>query len=352
MNILEYYSNRLIRFIFIFSFGFFLTSCYWFTAPKHRKAYFPSEVTAMESLNSSSNDYNMDIQMLFHEMDVIFSSDRNSTEGSSHYDLIGKTISFTWDQQEGSLTLQEISSSIAGFQMAKNLAESTLSSSNERGPYSFGDPDKGSYLLFSRDDEGFFTIHSKKFQIPYNVSTEQKIFEEEVSFRILSETGNEMYPSFYGAGFQKTNNLGSINQAEKLLLASDHEGSFNIYEIDLPANQDVMNFLQSEGLKQGRKLGINSDFEDQAPYVNQSRMVFASNRPGGFGGFDLYYSDFDGENWSDPTNMGPEINSEFDEFRPIIDLAPYYENSVLLFSSNRPGGLGGFDLYFVGVPKF
>ena len=50
--------------------------------------------------------------------------------------------------------------------------------------------------------------------------------------------------------------------------------------------------------------------------------------------------------------MGLEINTEFDEFRPIIDSAPYFENSVLLFSSNRPGGLGGFDLYFVGIPKF
>lgn len=338
---------------FLMVFGiFFLGGCYWFNAPKHRKAFFPSEVTAMESLNTPFNDYNMDIQMLFHEMDLIFSSDRNSGTGTSHYDLIGKTVSFIWDQQKGTFTMQVILASQSGNQLTKNLAESTQSSSNERGPYSFGTPENGSYLLFSRDDQGFFTVYAKKFQIPYNVSTKQEIFPGESSFRILSVSGNEMYPCLYGKTFQKANNLGSINKAEKLLLASDHEGSFNIYEIDLPENREVMTFLQSEGLKQGKKLGINSDFQDQAPFISKSRLVFASDRPGGFGGFDLYYSDFDGQNWSTPINMGPEINTEFDEFRPIIDPAPYYENSVLLFSSNRPGGKGGFDLYFVGVDNF
>ena len=104
-----------------------------------------------------------------------------------------------------------------------------------------------------------------------------------------------MYPCLYGKNFEKAYNLGSINRAEKLLLASDHEGSFNIYEIDLPENQEVMTFLQSEGLKKGKKLEINSDSEDQAPVVSKSKMVFASDRPGGYGGFDLNSLNFDGQ---------------------------------------------------------
>lgn len=331
---------------------FFLTSCYWFTAPKHRKAYFPSEVTAMEGLNTASNDYNMDIQISFHEMDIIFSSDRNTVSDQSHYDLIGKSVSFSWDQQEGNFATNVVPTSTSGYLFPEKLAESTHSPYNERGPYSFGFPEKGSYLLFSRDDQGFFTVYSKKFQIPYTVSTKQEIFPGEDSFRILSESGNEMYPCLYGKAFEKAYNLGSINRAEKLLLASDHEGSFNIYEIELPVNLEVMAFLQNGILKIGKRLAINSSSNDQAPYVSKSRMVFASDRPGGYGGYDLYFSDFDGESWSEPKNLGSEFNTEFDEFRPIIDSAPYFENSVLLFSSNRPGGLGGFDLYFVGIPKF
>jgi hypothetical protein len=324
-----------------------LTSSCWWLNPKYSEGYFPSEVTNLEALNTSFNDYNMDIRILFHEMDVIFSSDRNSA-GDLQYDLVANKVVFSWDQEEGIFT-ESVSSAES---LAKKLAGSTYSLFNERGPYTFGEPEKRSYLLFSRDDQGYFTIHSKAFQIPYNVSTTEEIFEGEESFRILSETGNEMYPSFYGENFEKVNYLGSRNKAEKLILSSDQDGKFDIYEIELPEDVEVMDFLRNGELKSGNKLSINSSGNDHAPFVSRSRMVFASDRPGGYGGYDLYYSDFDGNNWSQPQNFGPEINSEFDEFRPIIDPAPYFRNSVMLFSSNRPGGKGGFDLYFVGIPRF
>ena len=322
------------------------TSCWWLN-PKYSKGYFPREVTNFEALNTSFNDYNMDIRILFHEMDVTFSSDRNSN-GQRQYDLVGNNVVFSFDQESG--VFEE--STNPGESQAKKIAESTHTSFNERGPYTFGEPEKRSYLLFSRDDQGYFTIHSKAFQRPYNVSTIEEIFEGEESFRILSETGNEMYPSFYGKDFEKVNYLGSRNKAEKLILSSDQDGKFDIYEVEIPDGIEIMDFLRNGELKSGNKLSINSSENDQAPFVSKSRMVFASDRPGGFGGYDLYYSDFNGSNWSQPQNFGPEINSEFDEFRPIIDAAPYFENSVMIFSSNRTGGLGGFDLYYVGIPKY
>jgi len=289
----------------------------------------------------------MDIRILFHEMDIIFSSDRNS-EGTLQYDLVGEKVVFSWDQEEGVFT----ESVNTGESQAKNLAESTHSPFNDRGPYTFGEPEKRSHLLFSRDDKGYFTIHAKAFQIPYSVSTTQEIYEGEESFRILFETGNEMYPSFYGKDFEKANYLGSRNKAEKLILSSDQEGKFDVYEIELPEDAEVMDFLRNGELKSGIKLSLNSSGNDHAPFVSKSRMVFASDRPGGYGGYDLYYSDFVGSKWSQPQNFGPEINTEFDEFRPIIDPAPYFKNSVMFFSSNRPGGKGGFDLYYVGIPNY
>ncbi|MEB2785365.1 hypothetical protein [Algoriphagus persicinus] len=88
------------------------------------------------------------------------------------------------------------------------------------------------------------------------------------------------------------------------------------------------------------------------PFVYADLLVFSSDRPGGFGGYDLYYSHKTGDGWSEPVNFGPKINSEFDEFRPIVSDSWEFSNQVMIFSSNRPGGLGGFDLYFVGIPKF
>jgi hypothetical protein len=70
-------------------------------------------------------------------------------------------------------------------------------------------------------------------------------------------------------------------------------------------------------------------------------MVFASDKAGSFGGMDLYISRFDGKEWSQPENLGNEINSASDELFPCID-----NTGNLFFSSNRRPGLGGHDLFF------
>lgn len=81
-------------------------------------------------------------------------------------------------------------------------------------------------------------------------------------------------------------------------------------------------------------------------------LVFSSDRPGGLGGYDLYYSFKTGEGWTEPENFGPSVNSEYDEFWPVVSDSWEFSNQLMIFSSNRPGGLGGFDLYFTGIPKF
>ncbi|HEY0434077.1 MAG TPA: OmpA family protein [Chitinophagaceae bacterium] len=71
-------------------------------------------------------------------------------------------------------------------------------------------------------------------------------------------------------------------------------------------------------------------------------LIFAGNfSTGGFGGFDLYISYATPQGWSEPINLGPEINTEFWESSPA--LSP--DKKTLYFSSNRPGGYGGKDLY-------
>jgi hypothetical protein len=81
-------------------------------------------------------------------------------------------------------------------------------------------------------------------------------------------------------------------------------------------------------------------------------MVFSSNRPGGFGGYDLYFSKFENGAWDIPQNFGATINTEFDEYRPILfEEGADIKWHMMVFSSNREGGMGGFDLYFVGVEK-
>ncbi len=79
-----------------------------------------------------------------------------------------------------------------------------------------------------------------------------------------------------------------------------------------------------------------------SPRVDEEkkRIYFSSNRPGGQGGYDLYYSSWDDEmNFSEPVNLGKAINSASNERDGLRIGTTFY------FASDRNGGFGGLDVY-------
>jgi outer membrane protein OmpA-like peptidoglycan-associated protein len=81
---------------------------------------------------------------------------------------------------------------------------------------------------------------------------------------------------------------------------------------------------------------------DQAPYFfDDTTLVFASRRAGGQGGLDLYITNFRGGAWTTPQNLGPAVNSPYDETTPFLSV----DGRTLYFSSNRVEGLGGLDVF-------
>lgn len=81
---------------------------------------------------------------------------------------------------------------------------------------------------------------------------------------------------------------------------------------------------------------------DRAPYFyNDTILIFASRRKGGFGGLDLYVSTFSKGNWSAPQNLGPVINTPYDESSPFLAM----NGRTLYFSSNAVHrSIGGMDI--------
>lgn len=72
-------------------------------------------------------------------------------------------------------------------------------------------------------------------------------------------------------------------------------------------------------------------------------LYFASARPGGFGGIDIYYSQKDKEGkWQKAKNIGKPINTDKDDKSPFM----HSDSHTLYFASNGGYGLGGFDIYF------
>jgi outer membrane protein OmpA-like peptidoglycan-associated protein len=90
-------------------------------------------------------------------------------------------------------------------------------------------------------------------------------------------------------------------------------------------------------------LSINSnDFTNMHPSVSKDGLTlyFVSNRPGGIGGTDIYMSSKSNGKWSDPVNLGPKINTAGNEQFPYISSEGY-----LYFASNGHAGLGGLDVF-------
>jgi outer membrane protein OmpA-like peptidoglycan-associated protein len=93
-----------------------------------------------------------------------------------------------------------------------------------------------------------------------------------------------------------------------------------------------------------RELRVNNEWYNvTTPCLSPDgkKLYFASDKPGGFGGSDLYYSEWKNDRWEDPVNLGPVINTKGNESYPYIN-----PSGELFFSSDGHPGHGGKDIFF------
>lgn len=94
-----------------------------------------------------------------------------------------------------------------------------------------------------------------------------------------------------------------------------------------------------------RNLGpdINSRSWEAQPSLSPDgrTLYYVSDRKGGYGGKDIWYSTRTEEGWSAPKNMGPDINTDGDESCPFL----HFDGNTLYFASNGHVGMGGSDLF-------
>ena len=114
-------------------------------------------------------------------------------------------------------------------------------------------------------------------------------------------------------------------------------GNFDIY----------ISYLTPKGWSEAVNLGgkVNSDQWDSQPCLSPDKrdLFFASRRFGGLGGSDIYVCHMQSNGrWSEPENVGPEINTTGDDQCPFI----HADNQTLYFTSNGLQGYGGNDLFY------
>ncbi len=110
-------------------------------------------------------------------------------------------------------------------------------------------------------------------------------------------------------------------------------------------NLKIFSAIKVKGVwKENRNLRINSDYYSTGhPYVSpgRSRLYYTSDRPGGYGGTDIYYSDIHPRGGiGAPVNAGPVVNTEGNEMFPFIN-----SEGVLFFASDGHVGFGQLDIF-------
>lgn len=318
-------------------------------------AYFPEIPVNLIDINSEFDDFNSALPETHFGKQLIFSSNRRSS--GEDFDIIGENLHATWYWETGELTVdnsyywQETS-------YINALLNKIEKNNNQFAPYTIG--------FDSEINDKINRINL----LAYSTNSDTNFYKSEFMYHLSSDYGetgevfgpyqipflsdySQQYISFFGTEINSIDRWDlSQNEFTEMYFDKSNNATSDIYHINIPDSLDFLQFLISQGDFLQEKVQIlNSNSNDKCPFINGNFMVFTSDRPGGFGGYDLYFSYYYNGSWTEPVNFGERVNTEFDEFRPISMQADGFLNDMMVFSSNRPGGLGAYDLYYVGIDK-
>jgi len=103
--------------------------------------------------------------------------------------------------------------------------------------------------------------------------------------------------------------------------------------------------LTTEGWSKPRNLGqgVNSDGWDSQPSISGDgkKLYFSSKRPGGYGGSDLYVASVTNKGWGNVVNLGADINTSGNDESPFI----HHDDRTMYFRSNGHIGMGDYDIF-------
>ena len=316
-------------FIIICGVLFFYQSCKKKEDPiKYKFGLFPETLVNLYEMNGKLDYNNLSEYVFQGNIAIVFSIPNNQSS------LEQGTINYIFDQTTGEYR------STFGFtndKFTQDLINKAVVQENNVGPYRFFCKNDGLeyFILSSENTSGnsdlFYLKNVPKF------GTNNPVIDGPFPITLLNTTANDSYLSF--------------NQDfDMAYFSSDRDGSFNIYMHPFLTEKSLSEQLNKPFAASVKIDILSSDGDNICPFVHKNVMVFASDRYDGLGGFDLYYSVLKNGKWSAPVNFGSEINTEYDEFNPVLGSATDFKNSYLIFSSNRKSeGKNEFDLYFTGI---
>ncbi len=213
--------------------------------------------------------------------------------------------------------------------------KSNLPINSEASDFGAVSLDNSFYFLSTRNTKGDFNLRYSSDLFVSNMDSVGLLFETpkkmggpantrfgEIGYAIVPET-NEIFICRYEPGKEDEYSLG-----------------YNLYKAYLGADKAITRpeKFESERFK----------YAIAYPTLSYSGkfIIFSSDAPGGFGGWDLYKAEFTDNGFDNIQNLGEKINSAGDELYPYL-----LNDSILFFATDGQGGLGGFDIYSKNMNK-
>ncbi len=191
-------------------------------------------------------------------------------------------------------------------------------------------------VLNEQEDEIIFTTRRRDGNLNQNVADDNKPYED--IFTAKKENGVWSYARNIGSRVNTPyhdSNLALSADGKTLYILKD-DGGGDIYYCNRLDDGSWAAPVPLPGI-------INSSFEEKSITISKDgkTLYFSSNRPGGLGGTDLYKATKDAKGeWTNVKNLGPTINTPFDEEGPFID----YDMVTLYFSSKGHKNMGSYDI--------
>jgi outer membrane protein OmpA-like peptidoglycan-associated protein len=192
-------------------------------------------------------------------------------------------------------------------------------------------------VLNENEDEIVFTTRRREDNLNENVFDDNKPYEDIFTSKKTSNAW--AYAKNLGPVVNNPyhdSNVALSADGNTLFLFKDENGGDIFYTERAPGGEFAAP-VPMPGI-------INSSFEEKSVTLSndEKTLYFSSNRPGGFGGLDIYRATKDSKGeWTNVKNLGPNINTDMDDDGPFID----YDGVTLYFSSKGRKGMGGFDVF-------
>jgi len=202
-------------------------------------------------------------------------------------------------------------------------------------------------------DKIVFSSFRPDFKRDLKVKNTSLVQNDQCQFYIASNNFRSDVNSiqFLLKGNEETFDMGPIHYAAKAPICAVTKHNFKDGEKQIFTNDLELTLYLAEVEHDGsfkdlvpfpyNEVGYATGFGTLNPKGNI--LYFSSNRPGGHGGFDMYVSYFKDGKWTYPANLGPQINTAGNE------ITPFFDGKLLYYSTDYTTGIGGFDVFKTSV---